>query len=67
MSGEEEVELSQHSTATLYEEQMPPEPAKVYLLIKEKNESPPERDKSYGVSYMYIMLCLCSNHWALQN
>ena len=58
MSGEEEEELSQQNTATLFELNMPTEPAKVFLLIKEKDESPPERDKSYGVSYMYIIIIL---------
>ena len=43
--GEEEIELSRYSTATLYEMDMSKNPSKTYLLIKEKDDSPPERDK----------------------
>ena len=42
-TGEDEVELDRCSTATLYELNMPEEPKKTHLLIREKDEKPPER------------------------
>ena len=42
-TGEDEVELDRCSTATLYELNMPEEPKKAYVLIREKDEKLPER------------------------
>ena len=41
--GEEEVLLDTHSTATLYELDMPEEPIRTRLLIRENQTGPPER------------------------
>ncbi len=58
MGGEEEIELTQYSTATLYEMGMPEDPSKVYLLIKEKDGETPQRDQSNNntVRHTYILI-----------
>ena len=42
---EEEVLLDMHSTATLYELDMPEEPLHTKLLLKKKQTGPPEKVK----------------------
>ena len=53
--GEEEILLDPHSTGTLYEMGMQEEPSKTYLLIREKDENPPQRQDK--VSCSGIILC----------
>ena len=49
--------MDMHSTATLYELDMPEEPTKTKLLIKESHLGPPEKVKVCGV-------CVCVCVWA---
>ena len=50
--------MDMHSTATLYELDMPEEPTKTKLLIKESHLGPPEKVKVCGVC-VCVCVCVC--------
>ena len=52
-NGEEEVLLDTHSTATLYELDMPEEPIRTRLLIRENQTGPPEKVKVCVLHFCY--------------
>jgi ubiquitin carboxyl-terminal hydrolase 47 len=69
---EEELLLEQHSTATLFEMNMPEEPNKTYLLIKEKNGKEPikamkeDKEHSTGQSSNWSSSSQSTN-WSASN